>query len=82
MDIKKYDNVIIGGGISGLYLAYRLSQKFPNKTIAILEKYQQLGGRIYTVKKTIKELGNLKIKYEAGAGRFSNEHYSLINLLK
>lgn len=82
MNIKKYDNVIIGGGISGLYLAYRLSKKFPEKTIAIIEKNKTLGGRIYTVRKTIKELGNLKIKYEAGAGRFSNEHHILIKLLK
>ena len=32
------DYLIIGGGISGLYTAYRLNKKDPNKKIILFEK--------------------------------------------
>tara|TARA_Y100000034_G_scaffold33928_1_gene41503 strand:+ start:17632 stop:18753 length:1122 start_codon:yes stop_codon:yes gene_type:complete len=35
---EKYDHIIIGGGISGLSIAYHLTKRFPNKKIALLEK--------------------------------------------
>lgn len=40
---NKYDFIIIGGGIIGLATAYKLQHKFPNKTIAILEKESGIG---------------------------------------
>ncbi len=42
-----YDYIIIGGGISGLYLNFLLSKN--NKTL-LLEKNNHLGGRIYNEK--------------------------------
>ena len=42
-----YDYVIIGGGIAGLYTAYRLLSKTPVR-IVILEKENQIGGRAKT----------------------------------
>ncbi len=36
--MKKYDIVIIGGGIGGLMAAYRLKRKMPNVKIAITER--------------------------------------------
>jgi len=39
---KSFDFVIIGGGIVGTATAYKLQLKFPKKSIAILEKENQL----------------------------------------
>jgi monoamine oxidase len=38
--------VIIGAGISGLYLAYLLEEKFD---VTILEARDRVGGRIYSI---------------------------------
>lgn len=38
-----FDFVVIGGGIIGTATAYKLSLKFPEKTIALVEKEQALG---------------------------------------
>ena len=64
MDNKVYDIIIIGGGISGLYTAYKLKEMNNNIKILILEKDIKIGGR----------LGNYKFYGEnvvigAGVGR-------------
>ena len=43
-----YDIIIVGGGISGLYAAYKLKTQYPNLTFLIIEKNkkQQVGGRV------------------------------------
>lgn len=69
-----YDYIIIGGGISGLYLALNLSRKYKNKSIIILESKNYFGGRIYSVREK-------NIKYESGAARFHNHHYHLNKLI-
>lgn len=46
--IKKIDIAVIGGGVSGLYSAYRLKKLLPEKTIAVFELLPFLGGRIQT----------------------------------
>jgi len=38
-----YDFIIVGGGIVGLATAYKLQLKFPNKSIAVLEKESDIG---------------------------------------
>ncbi|MDP2089000.1 MAG: L-2-hydroxyglutarate oxidase [Flavobacteriaceae bacterium] len=38
-----YDYITVGGGIVGLATAYKLQLKFPNKSIAILEKEDAVG---------------------------------------
>ena len=70
-----YDCVIIGGGIAGLYTAYNLLNKNPSISLLLLEKNDYLGGRIYTVH----EKG---LTFEAGAGRFNDEHVILMRLIK
>ncbi len=40
---KTFDFVLIGGGIVGSATAYKLSLKFPGKTIALIEKEKELG---------------------------------------
>ena len=69
-----YDIIIIGGGISGIYTLYKLSQKNPKLKILLLEKNKKLGGRISTYKDQYMTL-------EEGSGRFSDSHELFINLL-
>jgi len=73
-----YDIIILGGGISGLYSAYKLLEKNENLKILILEKNNYLGGRIKTFQKTIN--GN-KFSFEEGAGRFNDNHKLLLQLI-
>jgi monoamine oxidase len=42
------DYVIVGAGITGAYLAKRLSMLFPDKKILVLEKDQHIGGRLHS----------------------------------
>lgn len=75
-----YDIIIIGGGISGLYSAYKLLQN-NNKNklkILVLEKNNYLGGRIKTYRSLI---NNTKYSWEEGAGRFNTKHVKLLKLI-
>lgn len=65
--------MILGGGISGLYIAHELLKRNPDRKLIILEKYK-LGGRIFTYK-------DKNMLVEAGAGRFSKTHKRLMKLL-
>ena len=38
--------VIVGGGISSLYAAYKIKKKFPDIKYTILEKSSEIGGRV------------------------------------
>jgi monoamine oxidase len=53
-----YDVAIIGGGITGLYTAYTLQNRCPEKKTVICEKNNHLGGRIIT-----KRYENFVIEY-------------------
>jgi len=41
---RTFDTIIIGAGISGINLAYRLQSQLPNNTYAILESRAAIGG--------------------------------------
>ena len=73
---KYYDIVIIGGGIAGLYSAYKLS-KDNDHSILILERNDYLGGRIKTIKKNI---DGEEIQFDVGASRL-NENHTLVKKL-
>ena len=68
---NKYDYVIIGGGISGLYASYILSKKYK---VILLEKNNKLGGRAEQV-----NFHGTTIKLGAGILEQKNKH--LIKLL-
>ncbi len=70
------DIVIIGGGISGLYILDELTNKYSNLKIKLLERDPQVGGRIST-----KYYKNGSVKYETGPWRFHHSHINLIKLL-
>lgn len=65
--------VIIGGGLSGLTLAYLLEKK--NVTTNILEASPRLGGRIQTIH------GNLGTPMELGATWFGDKHCHFSKLI-
>jgi len=65
--------IIVGGGLSGLTLAYLLQKKGVNTTL--LEASSRLGGRIQTVK------GGLGTPLELGATWFADKHQSLSSLV-
>jgi|TARA_B000000475_G_scaffold238581_1_gene207759 hypothetical protein len=72
-------HIIIGSGITGLYLAYKLiniKNIHPNDII-IYEKDNRIGGRIYTYQNKIKDL-----KYSVGAGRLGKKHKYIMKLIK
>ena len=66
--------IIIGGGLSGLTIAYNLKKQ--NVPFLILEAQGNLGGRINTIK------GVLNSPMEMGATWFNNSHTHLIQLLE
>lgn len=68
-----YDFIIIGGGISGFYCGLELIKH--KKNVLICEKYKNLGGRIDTFHEN-------SYKWESGAGRISEKHSLLLNLMK
>lgn len=65
--------VIVGAGLSGLLLAYRL--KDANIPFQVLEARKRIGGRIHTVK------GSKNTPIEMGATWFHQEHRHLLHLL-
>ena len=67
-----YDYVIVGGGISGIFMAYKLSET--GKDILLLESTNRLGGRIYTKKEK-------SVQFELGAARISENHTKVMALL-
>lgn len=45
-DLTSVDIVIVGGGVAGLYCAYKLLQKDCSKTLMVIEQSDELGGRL------------------------------------
>ena len=69
--------VIIGGGIAGLYLSYKLLQM--GYSVLLVEKGKYLGGRMYT--KEV-EMDGKTLYLEGGAGVVRNDEDDVIELLK
>ena len=74
---RRMKNVIIGTGISGLYLAYKLIKvKNINPCdIVIYEKLNHIGGRVQTY-------NNKGFKYSVGAGRLGKKHKYVMALIR
>lgn len=61
-----YDIVIVGGGVSGVYSAWRLKQADANLKIVVLEGGNHIGGRLLSVRppdisNMVAELGGMRI---------------------
>jgi monoamine oxidase len=73
--MKKF--VIIGSGISGLYLSYHLLKK--GNSVILLEKEKSLGGRMFS--ETV-EMDGQTYHLEAGAGVIRNDENYILDFLK
>src|SRR5262249_32944588 len=65
--------VIVGGGISGLALAFRLEQRAPDVEVTVLEQQSHVGGKIAT------EMHN-GFRVEAGPNGFLDNKDATLNL--
>jgi len=66
MKNEHIDIAIIGAGVSGVYSAWKLKQKYPNKKIVVFEGSDHVGGRLLSVKppeipNMVAELGGMRI---------------------
>ena len=76
----EYDLLIIGGGITGLYTGIQWLKKNPHTSCCILERYDNLGGRVVTYHPYV--AGKGKLQWEAGAGRISTQHHRVLRLIR
>jgi oxygen-dependent protoporphyrinogen oxidase len=67
--------VIVGGGISGLTIAYRLQQLCPSDAIAIFEEKPRLGGTVWTERQD-------EFQVEIGPNGFLDNNPSTLNLCR
>lgn len=74
--MPKYDVIIIGSGIAGLYAAYLLKKYNPSAKFVILEKEDRVGGRVLDL-----DFHGVNIPMGAGVGR-KDKDYLLTELLK
>lgn len=75
---QQSDIVIVGAGMSGLYLAWRLKNLDSSFNITILEKLDRVGGRLDT---DVVEIDGVDVKNEEGGMRFMTSQTTLQNLL-
>ena len=61
------DLIVVGAGLAGLHCALRISEKYPQQKIMILDSYSKPGGRVDTVH-------DGDMQWEAGAGRIPMSH--------
>ena len=67
-----YDYIVIGGGISGLFMTYKLSET--GSKILLLESSTRLGGRIHTKREK-------RVQFELGAARKGTKHTKMLSLI-
>lgn len=70
MKNEQIDIAIIGGGVSGVYSAWKLQQKYPEKKIVVFEGSDHIGGRLLSVRPPdipdmVAELGGMRILQNA-----------------
>jgi len=63
---ESIDIAIVGGGVSGIYSAWRLKRRLPEKKIVVFEGSNRIGGRLLSVRppdidNVVAELGGMRI---------------------
>ena len=66
MSKELFDVVVVGGGVSGVYSAWRILAKNPQKKVLVVEASDHIGGRLLSVKppgigNMVAELGGMRI---------------------
>lgn len=74
-----YDVIIVGSGMAGLHCAVEVLRAHPHTRLAVFEKYRGFGGRAHTFHG---RAGGHAVQWEAGAGRISERHTLLLDLLR
>src|SRR4051812_25492331 len=77
-DGEAFDVVVVGGGISGVYVAWRLKMADPGRKIALCEMSDRIGGRLYSVTPP----GMPHVRAEVGGMRFQAGHVLLTTLIE
>ncbi len=67
--------VIVGGGVSGLALAYRLQQRLPAAEVVVLEREPRLGGKVGTLQSD-------GFRVEAGPNGFLDTNPATLDLCR
>ena len=67
--------VIVGGGVSGLTLAYRLEQRLPDAEVVVLEQGPRLGGKVCTISRN-------GFRVEAGPNGFLDTNPAALDLCR
>lgn len=68
---RRWDLIIIGAGIAGLESARRWIEKHPKGSVAVLEKYGYIGGRMVSFSRKV---NGIDVSWEIGAGRIHSSH--------
>ncbi|XP_039251044.2 putative flavin-containing monoamine oxidase A [Styela clava] len=76
--VEKFDTVVIGGGIAGLYAAYLLQEK-KDKKVILLEAKDRIGGRMDSA--VLKCAGGTDT-WDVGGQWVGRTQYNLIEVLK
>lgn len=76
---EQIDIAIVGGGVSGVYSAWKLQQELPGKKIVVFEGSDHVGGRLLSVKppnipEMVAELGGMRI--------LENNQFRIVALIK
>lgn len=74
---SKYDVAVIGGGVSGVYTAWRLKQANPDMKVAVFEYSNRIGGRLYSYAMP----GMPHIHAELGGMRWLLSHKVVVGLI-
>ncbi len=77
--VSEADVLIVGGGMAGLYFAYRFLKKKPDQKLILLEALGRLGGRLTTA---FARIDDRTIKAEEGGMRFLDQHVHLMHLFR
>lgn len=65
-DSDVVDVLVVGGGVSGCYAAWRIAEASPGSRVEVHERSERIGGRLWSVKPTgmkeqVAELGGMRI---------------------
>lgn len=83
-NIKKYEIILVGAGVSNAYLSYLLKQKYPKLKILVIEKTNRVGGRTLSMESDGDLATDDYVKDELGAMRLFkvDEMKPLIDLIE
>ena len=77
---EQWHLIIVGAGLAGLRVGIETLKKSPHIRCCILEKYDYVGGRVFTFHTHIPRIG--KVHWESGAGRIYKHHKKVLSLMK